>query len=120
MIEQTRGEAVKSGVRVRTQLAEGLPLCHGDRVQLQQTNPIINAVGAMGGVRDGPRGLLISTGRAEPGGVLVAVRDPDARFLADKTGLNRNRSASRGSGHDRAAKSEVGDPSDEPVGLILG
>jgi signal transduction histidine kinase len=46
-------------------------------VQLQQVNLnlIINAVEAMGGVRDGPRELLISTGSAEPGGVLVAVRD---------------------------------------------
>ena len=38
-------------------------------------NLIINAVEAMGGVRDGPRELLISTGQAESGGVLVAVRD---------------------------------------------
>jgi signal transduction histidine kinase len=54
-----------------------LPLIYGDRVQLQQVilNLIINAVEAMGGVRDGPRELLISTGQAEPGGVLVAVRD---------------------------------------------
>ena len=77
VIELTRGEAVKTGVSVRTQLADGLPLIHGDRVQLQQVNLnlIINAVEAMGGVRDGPRELLITTGTAEPGGVLVAVRD---------------------------------------------
>ena len=77
VIELTRGEAVKNGVSVRTHLADGLPLIHGDRVQLQQVNLnlIINAVEAMGGVRDGPRELLISTVQAEPGGVLVAVRD---------------------------------------------
>jgi C4-dicarboxylate-specific signal transduction histidine kinase len=77
IIELTHGEAVKTGVSVRTQLAGGLPPVHGDRVQLQQVNLnlIINAVEAMGGVRDGPRELLISTGSAEPGGVLVAVRD---------------------------------------------
>jgi PAS domain S-box-containing protein len=77
VIELTHGEAVKTGVSVRTRLAGGLPLIHGDRVQLQQVNLnlIINAVEAMGGVRDGPRELLISTGSAEPGGVLVAVRD---------------------------------------------
>jgi hypothetical protein len=36
VIEPTRGEAVKSGVMVRTQPAEGLPLIHGDLVRLQQ------------------------------------------------------------------------------------
>ena len=49
VIELTRGEAVKSGVRVRTQLAKRLPLIHGDRVKPQQVNPIINAIEAMGG-----------------------------------------------------------------------
>jgi signal transduction histidine kinase len=77
VIELTRGEAVKTGVSVQMHLAEGLPLIHGDRVQLQQVmlNLIINAVEAMGSVRDGPRELLISTRQAEPGGVLVMVQD---------------------------------------------
>ena len=77
VIELTRGEAVKAGVSARTHLADGLPLVYGDRVQLQQVNLnlIINAVEAMGGVRDGPRELLVTTGQAEPDGVLVAVRD---------------------------------------------
>jgi PAS domain S-box-containing protein len=38
VIELIRGEAVKTGVTVRTHLADGLPLIHGDRVQLQQVN----------------------------------------------------------------------------------
>jgi PAS domain S-box-containing protein len=77
VIELTRGEAVKTGVSVQTQLAEGLPLIHGDRVQLQQVNLnlIINAVEAMSDVHDGPRELLISTAQAGSGGVLVTVRD---------------------------------------------
>jgi signal transduction histidine kinase len=77
VIELTRREAVKTGVSVQMHLAESLPLINGDRVQLQQVilNLIINAVEAMGGVSDGPRELLISTGQAESGGVLVAVRD---------------------------------------------
>jgi len=77
VIELTRGEAVKNGVSVRAQLADGLPLVHGDRVQLQQVvlNLIINAVEAMGGVSEGARDLLISTWEAESGGVLVAVMD---------------------------------------------
>ena len=77
VIALTRGEMVKNGVSVQTQLAEGLPLIEGDRVQLQQVilNLIINAVEAMSGVSEGSRELLISTGQAEPDGVLVAVRD---------------------------------------------
>ena len=36
VIEFTRSEATKSGVSVRSELAEGLPLVRGDRVELQQ------------------------------------------------------------------------------------
>jgi signal transduction histidine kinase len=77
VIELTRGAAVKSRVSVQTELAEGLPVIQGDRVQLQQVilNLIMNAVEAMSGTRDDARELLISTGRADPGGVLVSVRD---------------------------------------------
>jgi signal transduction histidine kinase len=38
-------------------------------------NLIINAIEAMSGVSQGPRELLISSGKAESNGVLVAVRD---------------------------------------------
>jgi C4-dicarboxylate-specific signal transduction histidine kinase len=77
VIELTRGEAVKNGVSVQTDLAQGLPLIEGDRVQLQQVilNLIMNAVEAMNGVGEGTRELLISTRKAEPNGVLVGVRD---------------------------------------------
>jgi C4-dicarboxylate-specific signal transduction histidine kinase len=76
MIELTRGEAVKNGVLVQTELADGLPLIQGDRVHLQQVilNLIINAIEAMSGVSEGPRELMIGTSKAEPG-VLVSVRD---------------------------------------------
>ena len=49
VLELTHGEALKHGVSVRTQLADGLPLIQGDRVQLQQVvlNLILNAVQAM-------------------------------------------------------------------------
>jgi PAS domain S-box-containing protein len=72
-----RGEIVKNGVSVQTQLAEGLPLIQGDRVQLQQVilNLIINAVEALSSVREGARELVITTGKGEPDGVLVVVRD---------------------------------------------
>ena len=77
VIELTRGEAVKNGVSVRTELAGALPLIEGDRVELQQVilNLIINAIEAMSGTSDGSRELIISTAKAESGGVLVAVRD---------------------------------------------
>jgi signal transduction histidine kinase len=44
---------------------------------LQQVilNLIINAIEAMGGVHDGRRDLLISTGQVAPDSVLVGVRD---------------------------------------------
>jgi PAS domain S-box-containing protein len=77
VIELTRGEAAKQGAAVQTAFGEGLPLIEGDRVQLQQVvlNLIVNAVQAMGAVAEGPRELSITTDRAEPGGVLVAVKD---------------------------------------------
>jgi PAS domain S-box-containing protein len=77
VIALTRGEAAKTGVSVQTDLADGLLLIYGDRVQLQQVilNLIINAIEAMSGVAETPRALLISTGQAEPANVLVAVRD---------------------------------------------
>jgi signal transduction histidine kinase len=57
-------------------LAEGLPLIHGDRVQLQQVilNLVINAIEAMS-EGEGARDLRISTAPAEPGSVLVEVED---------------------------------------------
>jgi C4-dicarboxylate-specific signal transduction histidine kinase len=77
VIALLHGEVVKHGVSVQTQLAEGLPLVQGDRVQLQQVilNLIVNAIEAMRGVSEGARDLLISTGTATSGGVLVVVQD---------------------------------------------
>jgi PAS domain S-box-containing protein len=77
VITLTRGEATKTGVSVQTDLADGLPLIYGDRVQLQQVilNLIINAIEAVSCVAETPRLLLISSGKAERGGVFVAVRD---------------------------------------------
>jgi signal transduction histidine kinase len=73
----TRGEEVKSGVTVGTQLAGDLPPIRCDRVQLQQVmlNLIVNAIQSMSGVEDGNRELHISTACIEPEGACVAVRD---------------------------------------------
>jgi C4-dicarboxylate-specific signal transduction histidine kinase len=77
VIVLTRGEALKNGVSVQMQLAEGLPLIQGDRVQLQQVivNLIVNAVEAMAGAGDGPRELTIVSGRDDANGIVVEVRD---------------------------------------------
>jgi signal transduction histidine kinase len=73
----TRGEAIKSGVTMGTQLADDLPRIQCDRVQLQQVilNLIVNAIHSMSGVEDGDRELNISTAHIKPEGVCVAVRD---------------------------------------------
>jgi C4-dicarboxylate-specific signal transduction histidine kinase len=82
VLELTRGEVIKNGVSVQTELATDLPLVEADRVELQQVmlNLIINAIEAMSATSEGSRELLISTGIAEAGDVLVAVRDSGPGF----------------------------------------
>src|SRR5262249_12882056 len=72
----TRGEAVKIGASIRTQLAEPLPFFCGDRVQIQQVmvNLIVNAIQAMSGDGDRKRELQIST-ETDAEGVRVGVQD---------------------------------------------
>jgi PAS domain S-box-containing protein len=64
VISLTSSEMARNGVSLRTDLANGLPSVHGDRIQLQQVvlNLILNAVEAMSAQRDGTRELLIATG----------------------------------------------------------
>jgi signal transduction histidine kinase len=71
-----RNELLKNGVEVQTQLAEGLPVIQGSRVQLQQVmlNLIVNAIEAMSQTGDDRRDLLIST-HAQADCILIAVRD---------------------------------------------
>jgi PAS domain S-box-containing protein len=77
VIEVTRSELLRNGVSPQTELAKGLPLIRGDRIQLQQIvlNLIMNAVEAMSDASKGSRNLLISTADDKSNGVLVAVRD---------------------------------------------
>ena len=76
VIEITRGEAMKKGVVVQTDLGDDL-LVPGDRVELQQVilNLILNAIEAMSATSEGSRELLITKGKNELDDVLVAVRD---------------------------------------------
>ena len=77
VIALTRSELRSNGTSLQTQLADGLPLVVGDRIQLQQVmlNLILNAVEAMSGSSETTRELLIRTEQDGPGGVLVAVQD---------------------------------------------
>ena len=63
VIALTRSEALRHGVSLQTDLATGLPLIKGDRVELQQVilNLILNAVEAMSCLDEEARELRIST-----------------------------------------------------------
>ncbi|WOD13722.1 ATP-binding protein [Paraburkholderia kirstenboschensis] len=82
-------EALRHCVTVELQLASGLPLVRGDRVQLQQViiNLAINGVQAMATVTDRARVLTIRTEQRESDQVLVAVQDVGIGMEPD--GLDR-------------------------------
>ncbi|MGC1560712.1 MAG: ATP-binding protein, partial [Bradyrhizobium sp.] len=77
IIELARGEAVKRGISILTELTDPSPLVEADRVQLQQVllNLIVNAIEAIGADNEGAKEVLISAGKVEPSGALVAVQD---------------------------------------------
>jgi PAS domain S-box-containing protein len=83
VIELTLTEAERTGVRVKTQFAEELPVIEGDRVQLQQVmlNLIVNAIEAMCAIDTRPRELLITTEANEADGVVVSVHDSGPGLL---------------------------------------
>jgi signal transduction histidine kinase len=70
-------ELQRSGVILRSDLADDLPPLHGDRVQLQQVilNLLLNASEAMNGIHDRPRQLLIRTRQEHDDGVRLDVQD---------------------------------------------
>jgi PAS domain S-box-containing protein len=77
VVAMARSELLRHGVSLQTDLALGLPLIEGYRVQLQQValNLILNAVEAMSCLDQGARELRIGTTADASNGVLVAVRD---------------------------------------------
>lgn len=72
-----RAELRRHGISLQTDLATGLPLVEGHRVQLQQVvlNLILNALEAMNSLDEGGRELRISTTPDAASGIHVAVRD---------------------------------------------
>ena len=71
-----RGEAMRSGVSIRSQLASDLPQVMGDRVQLQQVlmNLVMNGIDAMKDV-DSSRELTLSSHVDRNDQVMVSVSD---------------------------------------------
>jgi signal transduction histidine kinase len=82
-------ELERNKVIVRTELADELPLVHGDRVQLQQVilNLLLNASDAMNSVDSRPRQLVIRTERDKGDRVRLSVRDTGTGF--DAQGVDR-------------------------------
>jgi len=77
VVALTQSELLRHRVLLRTDLATGLPLIEGDRVQLQQVmlNLILNAIEAMEGNDEATRELWIESKMDGPNRVVVAVRD---------------------------------------------
>ncbi|MET0659945.1 MAG: ATP-binding protein, partial [Steroidobacteraceae bacterium] len=77
VLSLVRGELLKHRVSLQMRLAEGLPLVHADRVQLQQVmlNLILNAIEAIISVGDDARELVITSESIPGAKVLVSVRD---------------------------------------------
>lgn len=76
VIALTQTEMQRHGVRLQSELADGLPLVTADRVQLQQVmiNLVVNAIEAMDGSGQ-PRELAIVSGRDDANAVFVEVQD---------------------------------------------
>jgi PAS domain S-box-containing protein len=70
-------EALRYGVAIQCELASGLPLARGDRIQLQQVivNIAVNGMEAMTSVQDRERVLIVRTQRDQSDQLLVAVAD---------------------------------------------
>ena len=82
VIALSSSDLQRSGVVLRQQLTDDLPLVDGDRVQLQQVilNLLLNASEAMSGIDDRPRRLVITTARDQGNRVRVAVQDVGTGF----------------------------------------
>jgi signal transduction histidine kinase len=70
-------ELINNHVSLRLDLASGLPVVMGDKIQIQQViiNLMLNAVQAMSSISGRPRNLCIRSECDEDGGVRLTVRD---------------------------------------------
>ncbi len=86
VLKLVRSDLVNQGVTAQTELAPGLPVLHGDRVQLQQVllNLVINACDAMSGVATADRQFIVRTKPAYGQGVEASVSDCGDGIPADK------------------------------------
>jgi C4-dicarboxylate-specific signal transduction histidine kinase len=77
VLKLVRSDLVNHDVTMATELAPGLPVVHGDRVQLQQVllNLVMNGCEAMASSEKNVRQLTIRTDRSEDGSVYVSVTD---------------------------------------------
>ena len=77
VIALSSNDLQRNRVILQSELADGLPVITGDRIQLQQVilNLLRNASDAMVDVHDRPRQLLIKTEREDGQRVRLAVRD---------------------------------------------
>src|SRR6185369_13749711 len=84
VLQLAQGETQRRRIQVHAELARGLPLVAGDRVQLQQVllNLIINAVDAMTNTPGSERHLTIRTRTKGAGEVEAAVIDSGSGITA--------------------------------------
>jgi PAS domain S-box-containing protein len=77
VLDLVRSQAVRHGISLRSELAPDLPRIEADTVQIQQVllNLIVNAIDATTLRDEGPREILIATGRLSAAEASVAVRD---------------------------------------------
>lgn len=82
VIALSASELKRNQVILRTELADGLPVVIGDRIQLQQVilNLMLNAMESMRGVDDRPRQMVIRTESDTEDRVRLSIQDAGTGF----------------------------------------
>jgi PAS domain S-box-containing protein len=80
-----KGEIVRVGATLRSELSSGVPPVMGDRIQVQQVliNLLMNALEAMSRTKSRSRELTVTSGRGASSTVVIAVRDSGEGIPAD-------------------------------------